>query len=212
MMRRAVPAIAAMVMIFGLAPRAEAGLVIGSTTQGSLVRSGGVPIFSGAASLADPGVEFAGDDPLFTTPATRAGGFADLAATTVRVGFRYLGNDATTGVGTSLSYTFTFTGLALDPGQQITGLGVLVNSRNLNTSFPDLGGRFGFATTADSITIRLDGYFVGAGSTGADPDDSITFGILTGPAAVPEPSSLALCGLASLAGLGAWWGRRKVVA
>ena len=183
---------AAFLLTAGGIDRAEAGLILGSTIHGTAtVDWTPTAIFDANAAVAEPGVEFAG----FVNPAffgTSVQAYGDVAETTIRVGFKFL---ALPGFGAASErvYTFTFTNLQLAPGEEIVGLSVLENDRNV--------GSQSFSTTSNSITIVLTGFSLGSITPTADDDDAITYTILT-RSAVPEPSGFAsgLIGLSLAAG------------
>ncbi|MFO0810314.1 MAG: hypothetical protein U0746_16955 [Gemmataceae bacterium] len=196
--------IAATALAVSTAGRADAGLILGTTANGSVTGSL-ISFTSGTAVLADPGREFAG--PLANvSPISQSNVFAfgDLTATTIRVGFEMVpGLFSGVSSANSNAYTFSFTGLALAPGEQIIGLSVLTNSRNTSApiTLPNVSsGGASFVTTANSITITLTGFAVGGTATNGDTDDSITYTILT--QTVPEPATAvsACVGIVLLAG------------
>jgi hypothetical protein len=187
---------AALGLVAGAAEPAKADLVIGSTAHGSLTWPLGT-IFDTDAILSDSGREFEG---VLFVSSNGVPAYADLTATTIRVGFENILPDI--GFASDLDFTFTFTGLTLDPGEQINGLRLLANGRN----------RFGtadYSTSANSITIVLHGFHVGLPYE--DDDDSITYTILTkSPTiATPEPSTGIWACTAALLGLGYGWRRLK---
>ena len=185
---RVLPAAILAGLVGAAASCADAAVVLGTSVNGSAtVTFIGGSFSNSTAIIQSPGIEFSGH------PGGAAGNASDIigdfTANTIRVGY-LLTNGTQAGAGSSVTTIFNFTGLTVSPGEAITGLSVLTNSRST-------GGQ-SFSTTADSITITFTGGFLLGAFTGTnDFDDTVTYNILTAP--VPEPGSLILCGPAALA-------------
>jgi hypothetical protein len=140
---------------------------------------------------------------------------ANSGATSTISGSSIAANDGTFALP-QLAFYATFAGLFLDPDGIPPTLTLPVGGTldpNLSTISTAHGGAVVIGDTVnilDFAPARSQGLFW-EGSNGVYAQVNPTVSAALVNAAVPEPSSLALCGIAGLSGLGYAWRRRRLV-